>query len=96
MRSSGGLFRRPPRPGGRWSYETVAQTGTAWRLRFRFAPAPIEVTRLERSGRRLRGEGTGQARLRLRKFCPVVVRLPFDIRIDRLRRHRPVRGVCPD
>jgi S-formylglutathione hydrolase FrmB len=57
-----GLFKPVAETPGRWDYETVARSGDAWGLRFRFGPAPASVERLWlRRGRVLRGSGSGRA-----------------------------------
>lgn len=90
-----GFFRRPPRPRRSWSYETVARTGEAWGIRFRFTPPPSDVVALEREGARLRGAGSGEVRLRRRGFCPRTVDLPFEISTRRLRA-RPAGRCGPE
>ena len=87
-----GFFRRPPRHDRHWTYKTVASRGQAWGVKFRFSPAPNQVMRLERDGRRLRGEGGGAVRLRRAGGCPVTRELPFEIRIRRLAADRAADG----
>ena len=86
-----GFFRRPEAHRARWSYETVAQQGTAWSIQFAFAEAPTELIRFRRDGRRLLGEGSGRVTLR-RDSCRVRVDLPFQIRFKRLRDRAPGPG----
>jgi len=87
-----GFFGRPPRHDRHWTYDTVAKRGQAWGLRYRFAPAPEDVFQLERDGSRLRGDGTGEVRLRRGHSCAAALELPFEIRLDRLRRERSRSG----
>jgi S-formylglutathione hydrolase FrmB len=74
-----GLFDAPPAAHGEWRYDTVAQTGTAWGMHFRFAEPPEEVVALEREGALLRGEGSGGVTLRARG-CRIREELPFELR----------------
>lgn len=88
-----GFFKRPPRAGRDWSYETVSQKGIAWRIHFRFASPPAEVISFERDGAALRGEGAGRVILRRgRGSCPLSVRLPFETSFKQLRRQRSAGG----
>ena len=65
-----GFFRPVPSAAGNWGYETVAATGDAWGLRFRFRPAPRGVERLSLGrGRILRGFGFGAATIRTPSGC---------------------------
>jgi hypothetical protein len=65
-----GLFRPVARTPGSWGYETVARTGEAWGLRFRFTPAPGSVERLSlERGRILRGFGTGKVAITTPSGC---------------------------
>lgn len=74
-----GFFRRPRPPHRRWSFETVARRGVAWRLAFRFAEPPAELIRFERTGETLVGTGSGTVKLRRGRSCPLVLQLPFRI-----------------
>jgi S-formylglutathione hydrolase FrmB len=65
-----GFFRAVPRAAGSWGYETVAQTGDAWRLRFRFRPAPEGIERISlEDGRILRGFGFGRVTITTPSRC---------------------------
>lgn len=77
-----GFFERPPRPRGGWTYRTVARTGNAWGMRFRFRRPPAELIRFERDGKLLRGFGSGTVRIRIggRRF---ETELPFERRVRR-------------
>ena len=100
-----GLFRPVPEEPEQWSYETVAQSGDAWGLRYRFAAPPTQVVTLERRGRRLSGSGTGAVRIQNGAACGFTAKLPFEralppricgrlavrVRPRRLRRGRRVR-----
>ena len=88
-----GFFRPPPALDPHWTFATVSRTGRAWKLRYRFRRPPSEVIRFERIGPELEGRGSGRVVLRRgRRFCPVALTLPFDIRFDRLRRDRVSAG----
>jgi S-formylglutathione hydrolase FrmB len=83
-----GLFDRPPSPNGEWRYDTVAQTGTAWGLRFRFDAPPEEVSTLVRDGHVLRAYGSGRLSVTLRGGCRLEA-LPLPFEVDALG-----RGLC--
>jgi S-formylglutathione hydrolase FrmB len=83
---SWGFFDRPPAAGRSWSYDTVAQTGTAWGLRFRFSEPPSAVATLARHGRRLRAYGSGLLSVTTRAGCRFEnFPLPFQIVVPRGR-----------
>lgn len=79
-----GLFKPVVARPRRWTYDTVQRRGNAWGFRYRFARPPQSVVRLSRSRLRLRGSG-GRGRVRI--VTPSgekrVLRLPFDIRLER-------------
>jgi len=83
-----GFFRPPPPLDPHWTFETVSRKGRAWAMGFRFVRPPEELIRFERTGLKLHGQGSGEVVLRRRGFCPVRVKLPFEIRFDRLRGQR--------
>lgn len=88
-----GFFERPPHAGREWSFETVSQKGTAWRIGFRFASPPTEVISFERDGAALRGEGSGRVVLRRgRGSCPLSAKLPFETSFKELRQQRSRDG----
>ncbi|HEX2086417.1 MAG TPA: alpha/beta hydrolase family protein [Solirubrobacteraceae bacterium] len=61
-----------------WDYRTVAQTGDAWGLRYRFEEPPADVVTLSRAGDRVRGSGRGRIELRNERGCGFTTTLPFD------------------
>ena len=73
-----GLFEAVPEAPDAWRYQTVAQTGDAWGLRYAFAAPPAEVVTLERAGDRLRGRGSGTVTLRNAAGCGFTAPLPFE------------------
>jgi len=73
-----GLFRPVPEAPATWIYRTVAQTGDAWGLRYRFAAAPAGVAELSRRGTRLRAQGAGKLTVENPAGCSFTARLPFD------------------
>ncbi|MGH2950557.1 MAG: alpha/beta hydrolase [Solirubrobacterales bacterium] len=81
-----GFFEPPPRPGGRWAYESVAAVGEAWGIRFRFADPPADVVRFERAGRMLSATGAGRVALRTADGCRVRARPPFARRLPKCSR----------
>lgn len=87
-----GFFEAPPELDRSWSFETVATTGRAWTVGFRFSDPPTDVVRFERSGPSLSGEGAGAVVLRRRGSCPVRAELPFEIAFRELRARRPAAG----
>jgi hypothetical protein len=70
----------PERPRG-WVYRTVATTGDAWGLRFRFTEPPPAVAQIERSGRTLTATGSGRVQIRGRRGCRLSADLPFERRL---------------
>ena len=100
-----GFFRPVPRTAASWGYETVAATGDAWGLRFRFDPPPEGVERLSlEDGRILRGFGFGAVAIRTPSGCRSsigmrnawVTRLPRGWRTQPLGRsqRRRARAEC--
>lgn len=81
-----GLFKPVRERPRHWSLSTVAQRGSAWGFRYRFAAPPEAVATLRRSGRRLRGSGQGTLTVRAPSGCRMKVTMPFDRRICRPRR----------
>ena len=78
-----GFFRPVPEAPSFWTYRTVAQRGEAWGLGYSLAAAPSEVVTLERTGRRLRGSGSGTITVRNAARCGFAARLPFDRALPR-------------
>ena len=78
-----GLFEKPPRPRGRWTYETVAMRGKMWTLKFRFAEQPQELIQFRRNGRTLEGRGSGEVTIRSGRRCVVALTLPFAQKLPR-------------
>ncbi len=78
-----GLFEKVPEHPRRWTYRTVSRTGNMWGLRFRFSRPPATVERFERDGRWLRGQGSGQVRIRTRSGRSFTETLPFARRLTR-------------
>jgi S-formylglutathione hydrolase FrmB len=72
------LFAPVPEDPPEWTYVTVAQTGTAWGLRYRFDAPPEEVLTLARRGDRVSGTGGGRIDLRNAAGCGFTTTLPFD------------------
>lgn len=72
------LFAPVPEDPAEWTYRTVAQTGEAWGLRYRFDAPPDDVVTLERAGERVRGAGRGRIALRNARGCGFEAELPFD------------------
>ena len=72
------LFAPVPEAPAQWTYRTVAQTGDAWGLRYRFAAPPEDVVTLSRDGDRVRGAGAGRVELRSAAGCGFEAELPFD------------------
>jgi hypothetical protein len=72
------LFAPVPDAPTSWSLRTVAQTGSAWGLRWRFDEPPADVVTLAREGDRLRGEGVGRVSLRNERGCGFATTVPFD------------------
>jgi S-formylglutathione hydrolase FrmB len=62
-----------------WTYETVAQSGEAWDLRFRFATPPESLETFRRDGRRLRATGSGAVTIETADGCGLTAPVPFDL-----------------
>jgi S-formylglutathione hydrolase FrmB len=88
-----GFFERSPVSRRSWRYDTVAETGTAWGMRFRFSEPPEEVSTLVREGRRLRAYGSGRLTVRTGAGCRYKD-LPLPFEIELLRRCRPAGRVA--
>jgi S-formylglutathione hydrolase FrmB len=74
-----GLFEPVPERPPSWSYGTVAQTGEAWGLRFRFAEPPDELVRFTLSAaRRLAAAGSGIVSIDTPDGCSLSAELPFE------------------
>ena len=76
-----GFFEPVPEAPHRWTYRTIATTGEAWGLRFRFAQPPSNVVVLRRAGDALRVSGHGRLELRGPEGCHVELDLPYDGRL---------------
>ena len=73
-----GLFGEVPDNPARWTYETVAQEGSAWPLDFRFEQPPGELITLSREANTLRGTGSGRVTITTGQGCELVQGLPFE------------------
>ena len=73
-----GFFRDVPQSPARWTYETVAQSGSAWGLDFRFAEPPGELITFARDGALLRASGSGQVTITTGRGCELSQALPFE------------------
>jgi S-formylglutathione hydrolase FrmB len=78
---NGGLFRPVAQAPSRWSYRTVARSGDAWGLRFRFMAPPTGVATFTRSGDRLTASGAGRVRIVDARGCAFEATLPFSRRL---------------
>jgi S-formylglutathione hydrolase FrmB len=78
----GELFRPVTQAPTRWSYRTVARSGDAWGLRFRFTAPPSAVVTFTRSGDRLRATGVGRVRIVEARGCALEATLPFSRRLS--------------
>jgi hypothetical protein len=72
------LFAPVPEAPGEWVYRTVARSGDAWGLRYRFDEPPDEVVTLQRGGERVHAASTGRLELRSAAGCGSTAQLPFD------------------
>jgi len=73
-----GFFGDVPANPARWTYETVAQGGSAWPLDFRFDQPPGELITLSREANVLRGTGSGQVTITTGQGCKLGFGLPFE------------------
>lgn len=73
-----GFFRPVPTDPRDWTYRTVAQSGEAWGLRYRFAAPPTGIVTLRRQDGRLSGQGAGSMRIENFAGCGFEAALPFD------------------
>jgi len=78
---NGGLFGPVAQAPSRWSYRTVARSGDAWGLRFRFTAPPAGVATFTRSGDRLTASGAGRVRIIDARGCRLEATLPFSWRL---------------
>lgn len=78
-----GLFHPVAEQPRSWTYGTVAQTGEAWGLEYRFEAPPEEVITLRRAGRRLAGEGSGTLHVENAAGCGYTASLPFERALPR-------------
>jgi S-formylglutathione hydrolase FrmB len=76
-----GFFRPVAERPRSWVYRTVATTGEAWGLRFRFAQPPSAVVEFRRSSRTLAASGSGSVRIRGGQGCRLSATLPFKRRM---------------
>jgi S-formylglutathione hydrolase FrmB len=72
------LFEPVPEAPSSWTYRTVAKTGDAWGLRYRFAAPPAGLVDFSRHGGRLRAAGGGTVTLENAAGCSFTASLPFD------------------
>jgi len=79
-----GFFRPVSAAPRDWTYRTVAQSGEAWGLRYRFAEPPPAIATLERQDNRLSGQGAGRVRIENAAGCGFEATLPFDRAFPRL------------
>ena len=77
-----GMFARPPRPSAHWDYRTIATSGVAWSLAFRFQRPPEQVALFERRGARLSGRGASRVRF-TGHGCGFTRSLPFSLTLPR-------------
>ncbi|HEV2812070.1 MAG TPA: alpha/beta hydrolase family protein [Solirubrobacteraceae bacterium] len=71
-------FAAVPEAPASWTYRTVAQSGEAWGLRYRFEEPPDAVVTLAQDGGRVRGDGRGRVEVRNSGGCGFTTTLPFD------------------
>ena len=77
-------FFRPVPPAPRdWTYRTVAQSGDAWGLRYRFTEPPPAIATLRRQDDRLSGQGAGRVQIENAAGCGFEAALPFDRAVPR-------------
>jgi S-formylglutathione hydrolase FrmB len=76
-----GLFEPVPESPGRWTYETVAQTGRAWGLRYEFADPPEQVVTLRRDGDALVADAGGRVTITTPNGCELTATAPFEARL---------------
>ena len=81
-----GFFGTVPAHPASWTYETVAQHGTAWDMRFDFARPPGTLITFTRAGNRIGATGAGRVRLRFAGRRTVTWKLPFATRALPARR----------
>lgn len=81
-----GLFGAVPERPATWTYDTVAQTGRAWDVRFTFARPPAQVVRLQRDGDRLSISGGGAVHLAFRGGRRLDATAPTTVTVPRCRR----------
>jgi hypothetical protein len=72
------VFAPVPEAPATWTYRTIATTGEAWGLRFRFAEPPANVVELHRDGGRLEITGRGRLQLDGPAGCHLTVELPYE------------------
>lgn len=87
-----------------WSFQTVARSGRAWDVRFRFTAPPGTVEQFTQSGRVLRGSGSGRVTIIPDGGRRFTATMPFSRRLihsraagrrARRRPHRPRRPRRP-
>lgn len=76
-----GLFKPVAEHPRNWSYQTVADRGRMWGLRYRFRSAPPRVERIRRAGRVMVGTGAGTVRLVNGAGCGFTAALPFRLAV---------------
>lgn len=74
-----GLFEPVERDPRDWRYRTVARTGWAWNVWFRFHDAPGVVERFRRSGDKLSVRGEGLLTVGPERGCGPTSQLPFKV-----------------
>jgi S-formylglutathione hydrolase FrmB len=72
-----GLFGAVPDHPATWRYRTIATSGEAWGLRFRFTRPPEDLVELRRDGRWLSASGTGEITIEGGAGCRFRTALPF-------------------
>jgi S-formylglutathione hydrolase FrmB len=74
-----GFFEPVPECPGTWTYETVAEHGEAWGIRFDFLSGPPEeLATFKREGSRISGTGAGLVRVTVSGAPSFTAQLPFD------------------
>lgn len=80
-------FFAPQEPPSSWSYATVASSGRAWDIRFRFSRPPATVENFARAGDVLSASGSGEVTISADGRPPFTATLPF-------RRTLPARSAA--
>jgi hypothetical protein len=73
-----GLFGEVPESPSSWTYETVAQRGSAWTLDYEFAEPPSTLISFSRAGNLLKATGSGRVTITTGDGCDITADLPFE------------------